>query len=352
MEKKKSIEFNFVTFIIILIIILGIVYVVARNTGNNLIEAKEENAVEDKQEEKQIEYETKLFSKDVITVDEGIFKENWSIVENGYGSIIFYVQGPKNENSDGTYYDIRINIYAQEANFTNEELRKQMLEDSVYEKINYNQEKEINSIKWMEFSAEKENTKAKIWTIMKDGYMYAIEINGEENLYKEYYEEAMKIVNTVQVADRISKKEATDVIYKYDNIANIKTGGPKYLLSSFNLKMTEQNDTNIQVPEEYSEYTWTGIKYSEFENEMKKYMTEEVIKDQFSEFVNIEDYLYIKDITGNQVDFIVEEITPTITKGNETTFEVSKFEPNLFQTIKQTITIKNENGKLVVSNVK
>lgn len=351
MKKKKSIEFNFVTFIIILVIIFGIVFVIARNTGNNIIEPKEETiGIEEQNQEK--EKQVKLFSKDVITLDEGIFGENWQIVENGYGSIIFYVQGPKNENSDGTYYDIRINIYVQESDFSNQELRKQMLEDSVYEKINYNQEKEINSINWMEFSAEKENTKAKIWTIIKDGYMYAIEINGEENLYKEYYEEAMKIVNTVQVAERVSKKDATDVIYKYDNIANINTGGPKYLLSSFNMKMTEQNDTNIQVPEEYSEYTWTGIKYSDFENEMKKYMTEEVIKEQFSEFVNIENYLYMKDITGNQVDFIVEEITPILTKGNETTFEVSKTEMNLFQTIKQTITVKNENGKLVVSNVK
>ena len=33
MKEKKSIEFNFVTFIIIIAIIIGIVFIVARNTG-------------------------------------------------------------------------------------------------------------------------------------------------------------------------------------------------------------------------------------------------------------------------------------------------------------------------------
>lgn len=350
MEKKKSkaIEFNFVTFIIILVILLAIVFVIARKTGGNIPE-QIENIIEQTQEKTEPK-ESKPYSKDVITIDEGALTDNWQIIDKSYGSILFYVQGPKNENEDGTFSDIRVNLYLQKSGMTNEELKKQMLEDSVYQEIEYTKMQEINSIQWMEFEAENKGVKAKILAIMKDGYMYAIEINGEENLYNQYYNEAMKIAMTTQIAERINTDAATEVIYKYDSIANIKTGGTQYLITSLKLPVTEEA-SNQNLPEEYKEYVWTGIKYSDFENEMKKYMTEEVLKNQFSEFINYNGLLYYKNVTGTQYDYMIEETNIVEVKGNETTYELVKMNMNTYETVKQKLTLKLENGNCVVSNV-
>lgn len=349
MEKKKSIEFNFVTFIIILIILLGIVFAIARSTGG---EKKEEIEEENPKVEVQEEKESKPYSNNVITIDEGKMTSNWKIVEKIYGSIQFYIQGPQNEKEDGTFDDIKINFYIQQSSQTNEELKNQMLEHSIYSKIEYTKMQEINSIQWMEFEAENKGVKAKILTIMKDGYMYAVEIVGEENLYEQYYNEAMKIVMTVQVAERIPSDIVSNTIYQYDTIANIKEGGTQYLLTSLKLTKTmEQTEENSNLPEEYKDYVWTGINYNDFENEMKKYMTEDVLKNRFSEFMNYKDCLYVKETTGNQIDYMIEETNPILIKGNETTYEVVKKGTTNFITVRQNITLKYEDGKCVVSNV-
>ena len=317
MEKKKGIEFNFVTFIIIMVLIIALVFVIARSTGrpeeqvNNDINSNKEitqNIEEDKP--------AKIYSYDIISLDENKITENWQIKEEEYGDIAFFIQGPEQKNEDGTISDIRINIYIQESSMTNDQLKKQMLEHSVYSKIEYTKMQEINKMEWMEFEAENKGIKAKILTIMKDGYMYAIEIKGEENLYNEYYNEAMKIVMTIQVCERLKLTQASDVIYKYDNIANIKRGGTQYLLTSLKLAKTMEE---IEVPEEYKEYKFTGIRYSDFENEMKKYMT--------------------------------EEITPILIKGNETTYEVTKTNMSTFITTKEKITLKLDGEQCLVSNV-
>lgn len=347
MKEKKSIEFNFVTFIIIIAIIIGIVFVIARNTGVDRkmnIGINENKEIESKEE--------KLYTNDVITIDESKMTENWQIVENGYGSVIYYIQGPKKSSDDGTYYDIRINIYSTKIELSNQDLKRQMLEESVYSKIDYNREKEINGTKWMEFTAEKDNARAKILAIVKDDYMYAIEVNGEKSLYEQYYKEAEKIIETVRVANRIAKEDATNLIYKYDNLANIKEGGSEYLLKSLNLPQNaDENTENTNVPEEYKDYIRTGILYSDFREEMKKYVTEEVLKKEFSEFVDIDNCLYIKDYKNEQRDCIIEEINPKNVNGNEATYEVVKSDMTTYQTIKQNITVKSEGEKLVISNI-
>ena len=349
MEKKKGIEFNFVTFIIIMVLIIALVFVIARSTGrpeeqvNNDINSNKEitqNIEEDKP--------AKIYSYDIISLDENKITENWQIKEEEYGDIAFFIQGPEQKNEDGTISDIRINIYIQESSMTNDQLKKQMLEHSVYSKIEYTKMQEINKMEWMEFEAENKGIKAKILTIMKDGYMYAIEIKGEENLYNEYYNEAMKIVMTIQVCERLKLTQASDVIYKYDNIANIKRGGTQYLLTSLKLAKTMEE---IEVPEEYKEYKFTGIRYSDFENEMKKYMTEEVIKSQFSEFIEYKENLLAKEVSETQRDYMIEEITPILIKGNETTYEVTKTNMSTFITTKEKITLKLDGEQCLVSNV-
>jgi hypothetical protein len=211
---------------------------------------------------------------------------------------------------------------------------------------------QINSVQWMEFEAKNKDVKAKILTIMKDGYMYAVEICGEEEMYDENYNDAMKAVMTIQIAERINVEDAQKIIYQYDNLANIKQGGTQYLLTSLNLSKTiEQTEENSTLPEEYQDYQWTGIKYDDFANEMKKYMTEEVMKNEFSEFIEYEGCLIVKDVTGEQTDYMIEEVNIKEVKGNETTFEVVKDNMTLFQTLKQNITVKSENGNLVISNV-
>jgi hypothetical protein len=349
MKEKKSIEFNFATFIVIFAVIIVIVFVIARHTG---MDKKINIGINENDNKEVTQKEEKLYTNDVITIDEGKFTDNWQIVEDSYGSIVFYIQGPKKESEDGSYYDIRINMYISKSELSNQDLKKQMLEDSIYSKIEYNREKEINGIKWMEFSAQKENAKAKILAVMKDGYMYAIEINGEEELYKEYYKEAETIIETTQISNRITKEDASKLIYKYDNIANIKEGGSEYLLKSLNLpENAEKTEENSNLPEEYKDYVWTGIVYDDFANEMKKYMTTEVLEKHFSEFINYKNCLYRKDYKNEQRDYVIEEINPKSVRGNETTYEVIKTDMNIFQTIKQNITVKSEDGKLVISNI-
>ena len=350
-EKKKEIEFNFVTFIIMIAVLLVIVFVIARNTGK--VEEKTENK-EPNTETSQIQenYKETLFTKDVVTIDVGMLIENWEVKDEEYGSILFYIQGPSKQNEDGTVNDIRINIYLQKSEMTNDELKKQMLEDSVYQEIEYTKMQQINSIQWMEFEAKNKGVKAKILTIMKDGYMYAAEISGEETIYNENYNNAMKAVMTIKIAERIPEETASEIIYNYDNLANIKAGGTQYLLTSLNLPKTmQQTEENSNLPEEYKEYKWTGIKYEDFANKMKEYMTEEVLQNQFSEFIEFHECLFIKEVTGQQTDYIIEKIEPVHIKGNETTYEVSKVGMSNFITEIQKTTLKYENGKCVVSNV-
>lgn len=352
MKKNKEIEFNFGVFVILLVILLVAVFAIARYTGNGIGENgnKSENIAEENQANQ--EKKEKLFSKNVITIDEGQLNENWKIVDKEYGSIIFYAQGPKRENEDGTVNDIRINIYVQKSEMTNEELKTQMLEDSIYQEIQYTKMQQIDSIQWMEFEAKNKGVKAKILTIMKDGYMYAAEICGEEKIYDENYNDAMRAVMTIQIAERVNVDDAYNVIVKYDNLANIKEGGTQYLLTSLNLPKTiEQIEENSTLPEEYKDYKWTGINYNDFINEMKKYMTEDVIKAKFSEFINYKDCLFVKEVNGEQTEYMIEDIKITNIKGNETTFEVVKDNITLYQTQKQNITVKLDNGNLVVSNV-
>lgn len=350
MEKKKSIEFNFFTFIIILVILLGIVFFIARQTGQPKTNNEQVQNNQEEQSSNTENTETKLYSNNAIILDESKLTDKWKIVEDSYGSIIFYIQGPEIEEEDGTYHDVRINIYVEKSDFSNEDLKNQMLENSIYDEIKYNKETKINDIRWMEFLGAEEDKRAKILTIMKDGYMYVVEITGEENLYKENQESAMEIINTIQIANRIPEDEVSDIIYKYYNLANIKQGSTRYLLTSLNLNATEEQK-EVTLPVEYQDYVWTGIKYSDFENEMKKYMSEEVIKSQFPEYIEFEGNLYIKEQTGTEQDFVIENLVEKSMKGYETTYEVTRTDMNLFMTLKQNITIKLDGDKYVVSNV-
>lgn len=349
MEKKKSIEFNFLTFIIILAILLGVVFFVARQTGGSQSD-KSTQSNQEEQSNNTENAETKLYSNNAIMLDESKLTDKWKIVEDSYGSIVFYIQGPEIEEEDGTYHDVRINIYVEKSDFSNNDLKNQMLENSIYDEIKYNKETKINDIRWMEFLGTQENTRAKILTIMKDGYMYAVEIVGEENLYKENQESAIEIINTIKIADRIPEEQVSDVVYKYYNLANIKQGSTRYLLTSLNLNATEEQK-EVTLPVEYQDYVWTGIKYSDFENEMKKYMTEEVIKSQFPEYIEFEENLYIKEQTGTEQDFVIEDIVEKSIKGYETTYEVTRTDMNLYMTLKQNVTLKLDGDKCVVSNV-
>ena len=134
MKKKKSFEINFGTFLIILIVLFAVVFVIARFTGKE----KSENTVENENtvQSPQVEQtESKLYSNNIITVDIGKLSDKWQVVEKPYGSIQFYIQGPQVENEDGTKNDIRINFYIEQSEQTNEELKTQMLEHSIYSTI-------------------------------------------------------------------------------------------------------------------------------------------------------------------------------------------------------------------------
>lgn len=350
-KKKKAFEINFGTLLLIIIGICCIIFAFknfskektkAENNQNENINSTE-NTTEEQTEEK-------IYSNNVISLNIGKLSDSWKVVEKQNGSIIFYIQGPIKQNEDGTTDDIRINVYLEKSSMTNDELKTQMLEHSVYSNIEYTKIQLIDDVQWRQFDAENKEQKAKILAIMKDGYMYAIEITGEKSLYEQYYNEAMRTVMTVKFAERIPEDLAQKTIYNYDKYVNLKTGGTKYLLSSLNLSKTIE-ESEEKLSEEYSEYTFTGIKYSDFEDAMTKYMTTDVLKNEFSEFINYNGVLYMKDVTGKQSDYMINQITEKSIKGNETTYEIEKQNMNNFITLKQNITLKYANGTCVVSNV-
>lgn len=350
-KKKKAFEMNFGTLLLIIIGICCIIFAFknfskektkAESNQNENINSTE-NITEEQTEEK-------IYSNNVISLDIGKLSDSWKVVEKQNGSIIFYIQGPIKQNEDGTTDDIRINVYLEKSDMTNEDLKSQMLEHSVYSNIEYTKIQLIDDVQWRQFDAENKEQKAKILAIMKDGYMYAIEITGEKSLYEQYYNEAMRTVMTVKFAERIPEDLAQKTIYNYDKYVNLKAGGTKYLLSSLNLSKTIE-ESEEQLSEEYSEYTFTGIKYSDFEDAMTKYMTTDVLKNEFSEFINYNGVLYMKDVTGKQSDYMINQITEKSIRGNETTYEIEKQNMNNFITLKQNITLKYANGTCVVSNV-
>ena len=350
-KKKKAFEMNFGTLLLIIIGICCIIFAFknfskektkAENNQNENINSTE-NIVEEKTEEK-------IYSNNVISLDIGKLSASWKVVEKQNGSIIFYIQGPIKQNEDGTTDDIRINVYLEKSGMTNDELKTQMLEHSIYSNIEYTKVQLIDDIQWLQFDAENKEQKARILAIMKDGYMYAVEITGENALYEKYYNEAMKTLMTIKISETIPEDLAQKIIYNYDKYVNLKAGGTKYLLSSLNLSKTMEKSEG-QLPEEYSEYIFTGIKYSDFEDAMTKYMTTDVLKSEFSEFINYNGVLYMKDITGKQNDYMINQITEKSIKGNETTYEIEKQNMNNFITLKQNITLKYANGTCVVSNV-
>ena len=235
-KKKKAFEINFGTLLLIIIGICCIIFAFknfskektkAENNQNENINSTE-NTTEEQTEEK-------IYSNNVISLDIGKLSDSWKVVEKQNGSIIFYIQGPIKQNEDGTTDDIRINVYLEKSSMTNDELKTQMLEHSVYSNIEYTKIQLIDDVQLRQFDAENKEQKAKILAIMKDGYMYAIEITGEKSLYEQYYNEAMRTVMTIKFAERIPKDLAQKTIYNYDKYVNLKAGGTKYLLSSLNL---------------------------------------------------------------------------------------------------------------------
>ena len=347
-KKKKSVEINFGMVIIIIIIICISIFIIGRYSGNFNFDTKNNNSSEE--QETTEDSNINIYSNNVIMLDIGKLSDKWQVIEKTNGSILYYIQGPANQKEDGTTDDIRINIYLEKNDMTNEEMKTQLLEHSIYSTIEYTKTQLINDIQWREFEAGNKGIKAKILAVMQDGYMYAIEIVGEENLYNQYYNEAMRTAMTIQIASKIPDDVASDVIYNYTNLADIKTGGTQYLLNSLSLPQTVEN-TNETLPEEYSDYKFTGIAYSDFENAMTKYMTTDVLKSQFSEFINYNGTLYMKEVTGTQTGYMIEDIKVKTIKGQETTYEITKQNMNNYIRLIQNITLKFENGVCVVSNV-
>lgn len=69
-------------------------------------------------------------------------------------------------------------------------------------------------------------------------------------------------------------------------------------------------------------------------------MTTDVLKNEFSEFINYNGVLYMKDVTGKQSDYMINQITEKSIKGNETTYEIEKSKYEQFYNIKTKYNIK------------
>ena len=121
-REKKTVETNFFTLFIIVVIICIVAFAFGKISGSKDSNIKNNEDVKTTLYTSETEQQTeeKIYSNNVISLDIGKLSDSWKVVEKQNGSIIFYIQGPIKQNEDGTTDDIRINVYLEKSSMTND----------------------------------------------------------------------------------------------------------------------------------------------------------------------------------------------------------------------------------------
>ena len=113
------------------------------------------------------------------------------------------------------------------------------------------------------------------------------------------------------------KNEIKETIENYYKLISAKENSPVLMLTDvMKLKVYAVQDPDY-APSNYIEhpnsnkYAWTGIKYKDFENNLW-YISENLLKTNFPEFVEYKDYLYVEDNDINVYNFKYEIIKQEI----------------------------------------
>ena len=154
-------------------------------------------------------------------------------------------------------------------------------------------------------------------------------------------------------------KEIKQTIENYYKLISAKENSPILMLTDvLKLKVYEVQDP-AYAPSNYIEhpnsnkYSWTGIKYNDFENELW-YVSDNLLKSDFSEFVEYKDYLYVNDNNNNKYNFKYEIIKQEINEKStldtcicDVTIKNSK----TGKTLKKEIKMSRGNGDFIIISI-
>jgi len=165
--------------------------------------------------------------------------------------------------------------------------------------------------------------------------------------------------NEVEVYTETDKKDIKATIENYYKLLTAKENSPVLMLTDV-MKMTvyavqdpEYAPDNYVEHPDASKYMWTGIKYEDFRNNLW-YITDNILKEKFSEFVEYKNYLYIENNDNNAYDFRYEITKQEINQSStidtcicDVTVKNSKTE----KTTDSKITMSRGNGDFVIKEV-
>lgn len=162
--------------------------------------------------------------------------------------------------------------------------------------------------------------------------------------------------NIYNYEDMKSIKETLNLYYKFLAASEISTTSALENVLGLTVYTVQDPD---YAPKNYKEhpqsekYRWTGIKYSDFEGELW-YVTNNVIKQKFPEFVEYKRYLYINEKNNNkkfEYKILSNEIQKESTK-NECICKVTVKNNKTGKKTTNTITMGRGNGDFVINNIK
>ena len=154
-------------------------------------------------------------------------------------------------------------------------------------------------------------------------------------------------------------KEIKETIENYYKLLTAKDNSPLLMLTdvlNFTVQAVQDPDyapsNFIEHPNPYK-YAWTGINYKEFRGEIW-YISDDVLKKNFSEFVEYKDYLYVADNNIRKYNFkykiVKQEIDKNSTK-NSCICDVTIKNSKTGKTFKNRIKMSRGNGNFVIGSV-
>ena len=155
------------------------------------------------------------------------------------------------------------------------------------------------------------------------------------------------------------KKEIKETIENYYKLLTAKDNSPLLMLTDvldFTVQAVQDPDyapsNYLEHPNPYK-YAWTGIKYKEFRGEIW-YISDDVLKKNFSEFVEYKDYLYLEDNNIRKYNFeykIVKQEINENSKKDNCICDVTVKNSKTGKTFKNRIKMSRGNGNFVIGKV-
>ena len=159
--------------------------------------------------------------------------------------------------------------------------------------------------------------------------------------------------NSNEQISKDDQKDIEDTIKKYYKLLG-KKEQPASMLEDMGFTVQAVQDPDY-APSGYveypnGEYMWTGIKYIDLTGEIW-YITEDIIKSQFKEFVEYKGYLYIKESFNKSDEYTIQSMELKESSKNKCTYLVKVKKSNYSKTYTQEITLGRGNGDFVIMEI-